>query len=70
MAKKQKQWAALIAADYTTVGWRPHVLTDENGDVATFSSVAAIEKVMMTHMLAAAVWQAWNFTTGEVQMIG
>ena len=68
--KRQKQWVALVAADFAEHGWKPFVISDDNGGPARFSSVKAIEKLMWAHSLGGAVWQAWNYTTGEVVMIG
>jgi hypothetical protein len=66
----KKPWIAIISFPHPD-GTRPHILLDEElQDPATFRSPAAIEKVMMRHMLAAGVWHAFNFENGQLECLG
>lgn len=68
--KIKKQWVALVAVEFTGIGWRPIIIRDDDGEPHRFSSPDEIEQLSMKHPMGPGVWQAWNFTTGEVQIIG
>jgi hypothetical protein len=70
MTKNAKPWIAIISFPHPDK-MRPYVLQDEQlENLATFRSPAAIEKVMMNHILVQGVWTAFNYETGETECLG
>lgn len=65
---KQRSWIAIVTTREAEP--QPIVLLGHDGTPARFESPGEIEQWSIDHELFSGVWVAYNFLTGETEMIG